>query len=419
MFNKLKKNSKLFSNTIMLYILTFSNYLFNFITVPYQTRVLGPAIYGKIGFAVSLMIYFQLFLDFGFLLSATEEVAHHRDNPKKLSQILTCVSCCKLILITISSIILLILCSSIDRFREDVILYVLYFISIAVNSFLPDFLYRGLEEMKAITIRTVLIKLFFTLMIFVCLRQKEQYHIIPLLNIIGNTGALFGVYWHLKKKMGLTLCSVKMKAVLGALKRSSFFFYSRIASTIYSATNTFILGIFYGTNSPVVGYYTSADKLITTGKQAISPITDSLYPYMVRNKDFKLIKKMLLVFLPMLTLGCIIVAVFAEPICVLLFGKAFRGAGIYLRLLAPVVWCAFPGMLFGFPVLSPVGLANYANISNIFGAIIQIIQLLILFAFGLFSAKTVAFITCVTEILTVAFRIGVVIHFRDRYKLNG
>ena len=100
----------------------------------------------------------------------------------------------------------------------------------------------------------------------------------------------------------------------------------------------------------------------------------------------------------------------------MLFGKAFRGAGTYLRLLAPVVWCAFPGMLFGFPVLSPVGLANYANISNVIGAAIQIIQLIILFALGIFSAKTVAIITCVTEILTVAFRIGVVVHFRDRYK---
>lgn len=416
MSDKVKMNSRLFSNTIMLYILTFSNYLFNFITVPYQTRVLGPIIYGKIGFAVSLMIYFQLFLDFGFLLSATEEVAQHRDDPKRLSHIFTCVSACKLLLILLSSIVLLFLCSSVGRFKEDVSLYVLYFISIAVNSFLPDFLYRGLEEMKAITIRTVLIKLFFTLMIFLCLRQKEQYLIIPILNVIGNSGALLGVYWHLSKKMGITLCGVKIKDILEALKRSSFFFYSRIASTIYSATNTFILGIFYGTESPVVGYYTSADKLITTGKQAISPVTDSLYPYMVKNKDFKLIKKILIIFLPILTIGCIIVAVFAEPICVLLFGKAFRGAGTYLRLLAPVVWCAFPGMLFGFPVLSPVGLANYANISNVIGAAIQIIQLIILFALGIFSAKTVAIITCVTEILTVAFRIGVVVHFRDRYK---
>ena len=36
---------------------------FSFITVPYQTRVMGNEIYGKIGIATALMMYFQLFLD--------------------------------------------------------------------------------------------------------------------------------------------------------------------------------------------------------------------------------------------------------------------------------------------------------------------------------------------------------------------
>ena len=143
--------------------------------------------------------------------------------------------------------------------------------------------------MKSITVRSVCIKLFFTVMIFVFLREPSQYYIVPLLNIIGNAGAVVFVYADLKKRVGVGFVKVSLKEVLQSLKRSSIFFYSRIASTVYSATNTFIMGCIYGDASPIVGYYTSADKLITTAKQVITPVTDSLYPYMVRKKDFNLL----------------------------------------------------------------------------------------------------------------------------------
>ena len=68
------KQGVLFQNTLMLYILTFSNYLFNFISVPYQTRLFGPEVYGELGFAQALMAYVQMVLDFGFILSSTEDV---------------------------------------------------------------------------------------------------------------------------------------------------------------------------------------------------------------------------------------------------------------------------------------------------------------------------------------------------------
>ena len=70
----MKTNKKvLLKNTVMLYILQFSAYFFSFITTPYQTRIMGPEIYGKIGYATAMMVYFQLFLDFGFILSSTAD----------------------------------------------------------------------------------------------------------------------------------------------------------------------------------------------------------------------------------------------------------------------------------------------------------------------------------------------------------
>ena len=81
-FKKLFSGSRgsFLKNTAALYILQFSSYFFSFLTVPYLTRVLDVEIYGMLGVASTLMVYFQLFLDFGFLLYATAAISIRRED---------------------------------------------------------------------------------------------------------------------------------------------------------------------------------------------------------------------------------------------------------------------------------------------------------------------------------------------------
>ena len=110
----------------MLYILTFSGYVFNFITMPYQTRVLGPVVFGVLGFAQACAVYVQLFLDFGFLLSSTEDVANCRDDKQQMSRIMSAVTVCKLGLGVVAFAVVLALCLFVPKLREDITLYMLY-----------------------------------------------------------------------------------------------------------------------------------------------------------------------------------------------------------------------------------------------------------------------------------------------------
>ena len=85
---KLKKEMKiLVSNTIMLYIMQVSGYIFPLLTFPYLTRVLGPEYYAVTTFISATMTYFQLVVDFGFLLSATRDCSFYRDDKQKLQEI--------------------------------------------------------------------------------------------------------------------------------------------------------------------------------------------------------------------------------------------------------------------------------------------------------------------------------------------
>lgn len=406
------KKGVLLKNTIMLYILQFSTYLLSFIVVPYETRVLGPTFYGKLGVAMSIMVYFQLIIDFGFILSATEDVSRNREDLSFLKKTFTSVTVSKLILSVISFIVLLILCQAIPRWHEDLIFYILFFVATAINSMIPDYLYRGLEEMTAITVRTVLIKLFFTMMIFLFLKKPEQIWIIPLLNVIGNTAALVGVWIHLKNKYGIVFTVIENSDVLNAIKRSSKFFYSRIATTAYTAANTVIIDLLTSGGN-TVGYYTSSDKLITTGKSAMSPIADSLYPYMVKNRDFKLVKKVLLIAEPVIILGCAIVFIFAKPLCIWFFGAEYGPVAPILRVMLPIIVLILPSYILGFPTLTAMGLSKHANYSVIFGSVIHVINLVILYISGHMNEMTLAALITVAEALILGYRIVVIWCNRD------
>ena len=69
-----RQHGGLLENTVMLYILQFSNIFLSFLTQGYQSRVLGMELLGTLGAAQYTTNFFQIFIDFGFILSATAEV---------------------------------------------------------------------------------------------------------------------------------------------------------------------------------------------------------------------------------------------------------------------------------------------------------------------------------------------------------
>lgn len=408
----------LLKNTLMLYILTFSNYFLGLIVAPYETRVLGAEVYGLLGAATAVMVYFQLVIDFGFLLSGTREVALHREDPAHLSRIFTAVTVSKLLLTLVSALALVGVCALVPGWRGRLWFYGLCFVYTALNGLLPDYLYRGMEQMSAITVRTVCIKVFFTLGIVILVKQPEDVWLIPVLTAIGNGGALLYCLYDVKRRFGVGFCRISRQEVARVVKESSVFFYSRIATTAYSAMNTVILDVISGSGA-TTAFYTSADKLMTTGKSALSPISDSLYPYMVKNRDFKLVKKVLLVLEPVIFLFCGACFVWAEPLCGAFFGPDFAPAGQVLRAMLPVGVVILPSYILGFPMMSAMGIPKHANYSVIFGSVIHICNLLVLWGTGNINMVTLGISVSVAESLILLYRIVVILRNRHLLKKEG
>ena len=92
-----------------------------------------------------------------------------------------------------------------------------------------------------------------------------------------------------------------------------------------------------------------------------------------------------------------------------LFLEMDAESGAILRLLLPAAWVILPTYVVAFPVMSPMGLAKYANYSNVIGVFIQLLGLLLLFLSHRMNIYTICGLTSFTEVSVFMYRLSVVL----------
>ena len=110
---------RLAKNTFFLYLMQISTYIFPLLTFPYLTRVLGAEKYGVVVFSNAVIQYFTLFLEFGFLLSATNLCSESREDKKKLGNITYGVMYAKVLLAIVAGIVLILVCLLVPVFQKN------------------------------------------------------------------------------------------------------------------------------------------------------------------------------------------------------------------------------------------------------------------------------------------------------------
>lgn len=418
-----RKRHSLLENTVMLYILQFSNMALGMLTQGYKMRVLGVELVGMLGAGQYATNFFLIFMDFGFLLSATAKVSARRDDKRELSRILSCVVAAKVVFAVISIFVLSFLLIPGLSGTGEILAYSFFLLGAIASTMLPDYMYRGLEQMSAITIRAVAIKFVATALTFVLVQRPEDFYLCPLCTAIGNLGALAFVYWHLRSRVGVGFTHVKPREVWAEIKDSSQFLLSRMAASINSNLNGLLLkhampggGTMFTDPNIATGLYTNADTVIIAARNGMSPIADSLYPHMMKHRNFGIIKKAMLFIYPVILLGCAFVFAFAEPLLTLWLGPEGRDVVLPLRLMIPVAVFCFPNYVLGYPTLGAMGLAKYANISTAFGTLIYLIGAGICFFTGGINLIALCILSSVTEFSILVFRLIIIFTHRQLLK---
>ena len=295
------ETARIGKNFFFLTLLQAANFLLPLLTLPYLVRVLGTDLFGLVMFAQTFALFFNVLVDFGFNLSATREVSIHRNDKKKISQLFSSVMAIKFFLILLSLFLITILLFIVPRFQMDWKIYYLSFGMVIGQALFPVWYFQGIERMKIISYINIFTKIIFTVLIFIVIKDASDYLLVPIINAIGFIIAGFiGLFLALKN---IIILKPKKIETIKLFRESSQLFISNLSVTLYTITNTLILGLF--TNNTMVGIYASMEKLVLAIKNLYTPFFQAIFPWVASKNKTELIKIIKKLILPLFTIGFI------------------------------------------------------------------------------------------------------------------
>jgi PST family polysaccharide transporter len=405
---RLSEDKKLvFKNIFFLGLMQGANYILPFITIPYLVRTIGIEKYGLVAFTQSFAAYFVIFTDYGFSLSATKLISINRDNSQKISEIFSSVLFVKLAFVILSVIFSTVIIFSFKKFYSE---YEIFYFSLLIligQMLFPVWLFQGLEKMRYITFINILIKLFFTLCIFVFIRQEKDYLYVPLINSLGFlVGGLVAFYIAIKQfniKFSFNLANIKNQLIDGW-----HLFLAILSTNIYRNANTFFLGL-VSTNT-AVGYYALASKIIISLQALMSPIGQSLYPHLSkkyhtisRKNAIKNLFSIAKYYGLILFVIVFLVLIFSNFIIKIIAAKPMIEAVIDMRILSFVILFGSFNYLFGTIGLINLNFERYFTKCIVFVSIFDIIACLTLGYFFKDLGASIAFVASEFFLLLLVF----------------
>ena len=403
-----KKN--LLENFLSLGALQIFSYVIPLFSLPYLSRVLGAELFGLVFFAQAFMVYFIMLTDYGFGLSAVREIAINRHNQNNISSIYNAVMTVKFILVGISFICLLLAIALIPRIHDNSLIFLITFLMVIGNAIYPVWFFQGMERMKYITFLNILSKVIFLILIFIFVKHKSDYILVPILNSFGFiVSGLLGQYFAFKE-FGIKLYIPKKKTLKKQFKYSTTFFLSRASVSLYTNTNSFCLGLI--SSNIMVGYYVAAEKIYQAISGLVSPLTSALYPFIAKYRDIKLYKKVFLLTVCINTFVCIFIYIYAPQIMSVFYGKELIKAFEILRIFCFIPLVSIPHMMLGFPLLGALGYTKEVNVSIIISSFIHITGLTILYLIGKMNIYSIAYMVLVTESFILLLRTFWVIKYK-------
>ncbi len=398
------KNKVLIQNFSSLTILQFSNYLFPLITFPYLVRVLGPEKFGLVNFAAAFVMYFNVLTDYGFNLSATQEISINRDNKGKINEIFSSVLVIKLSLFFIGALIFIMLVLSIDKFSSDSLVYIFSFLMVFGTVLFPVWFFQGMEEMKYITFINVGVKTLWVIAVFVFIKSQEDVLLLVILN--GTSFILIGlvslviliIYFDVK------FIIPHFKEIKKQLTEGWYIFVSTASITLYTTSNIFILGLF--ANNTIVGYFAAADKIRVAMQGLFQNASQAIFPHLSKLfqesklSAIRFIKNYLKLSVSIAIIITIIMFILAKPVVLIVLGSNYLSSVNVFRIIVFLPLIILLSNIYGIQIMLNVGYKKEFFRIILFAGIVNLILSFILVPMYFEIGTAIAVV--VTELIVTA-----------------
>ncbi len=164
-------------NLVYNYILSASQVLLPFLSIPYLSRILTPEGIGRVSFIDSFTYYFITFAEFGIMVYGMRAIARQKDDKeargKLVSELLALHVVSSGLALILYSIAVFIAWKNIQDLR--LLLFSLSFL--LVNFFACEWYFLGMEQFRYITLRSLCTRLLGLVSIFILIKEPQDYYI--------------------------------------------------------------------------------------------------------------------------------------------------------------------------------------------------------------------------------------------------
>lgn len=360
-------------------ILTMSGYIFPLMVYPYVSRVLGVANIGACNFVDSIVEYFTILSMMGMNTIGIREIAKCKNDQQKLDNVFSQLFSLNT-LTTITAIIILIIATNIvPKFAPYKDLLYIGVGKLFFNYMLINWFFQGLENFKYIAARTIFVKILFVISVFLTVKTETDvklYYFLVALTWAGN-GIINFIY--AKKYVSFNFTLKINKAIIGSFFILGVYWFM---NSMYTTLNVAFLG--FATNDIEVGYYTTANKLLTVIMTMFTALTSVMVPRVsvaLKSNDNseakalirKAINALMLFAIPLI----FFVFPFSQELIYLMSGKGYEGATTPLQIMTPLFFLVGYDQIIVLQTLLPMGkdkdilrnsilAASVGIISNIF-----------------------------------------------------
>lgn len=360
-------------------ILTMSGYIFPLMVYPYVSRVLGVANIGACNFVDSIVEYFTILSMMGMNTIGIREIAKCKNDQQKLDNVFSQLFSLNT-LTTITAIIILIIATNIvPKFAPYKDLLYIGVGKLFFNYMLINWFFQGLENFKYIAARTIFVKILFVISVFLFVKTETDvklYYFLVALTWAGN-GIINFIY--AKKYVSFNFTLKINKAIIGSFFILGVYWFM---NSMYTTLNVAFLG--FATNDIEIGYYTTANKLLTVIMTMFTALTSVMVPRVsvaLKSNDNseakalirKAINALMLFAIPLI----FFVFPFSQELIYLMSGKGYEGATTPLQIMTPLFFLVGYDQIIVLQTLLPMGkdkdilrnsilAASVGIISNIF-----------------------------------------------------
>lgn len=382
------------------------NYGAAFVVLILLTRTLSIEIYGLVAFSIGIVQVLSVVLDLGFTLSVTPQISAARDDRDFVARLTGAVLVLKLAALALGALAVVAYASFTVKYAEHAALIVLTVLPLLGHALQPLWFFFGIEQMRYLTMFVVVAKVIFLALVWALVREDGDYLWVPLADGIAQLGAaVFALA--LVYRVGYRIALPRLQDLLAALRNTGGFFASRLASSAYSSSGVLILAMV--STPAAVAIYALPEQLYRAMHAVFAPVVQALYPYMAKEQDFALLRRVTSACAGLAALGAVAGHFLAPHIIPAVFGQKWHAALPVLDVFLVAITVHVLAMMWSYPLAAALGRTDVANSAVICGALLYLVLAAPLVVLGSASPTALAKLMVVSELYIVVHCMAVLL----------